>query len=746
MRMPRRFASIVLYAAVLCGLADGAAAGAVLKSGPVWLIADVGRAIEFRSGADPWAKVSIPLSADVVDGAGRISRLVGLYSGVRTSDGSDLICEGELTDADGSTLDFVDIYGAGAQAGTFQIRRRVTVGKIGGADKGFRTQIAVSSMGSSANSDVDVFVPGNWYCDAAHVPISGLIGDPKQRNYLFREDRLPLPLAMLRERSSGLCIELIHAKPDGATFVQEYTSDPVIDERMQFASLGLSRDQTLAVELDYPGVEADQTRMGDGRRTDHPAQRFHPIRSGIVQDYQALIRISRQNQFSDAMRQSWRDAFDAMSVEVVPVPMDRVYQASIDLLDHYGNVYNGTPGFPFNVLLPSGKIRHVSMQMGFVGEQIPCACHLITAGLSQARPALVQKGEAIVDFWARNCLTPEGLPRTWFDVEPQPHWRNYKTYTRIATDGMEGMLQAWRREQLAHRPQPRWLDCCQAFGQWLLNHQNPDGSFCRQYDFDGSILIPSKSASLHPVRFLVDLSNATDDGRYLDAARRAGGFAVSDIGPNANYYGGTADNADVKDKEAGWIAMDSFLSLYDATADRRWLDAARGAADYTETWTYCWNVPIPRDDPRVSLPPMKTTAGMGLIATGHSSADGFLAFAPFAYYRLAILTDDAHYAQMARILLYDTRQLVDYDGAWHYGQPGLLTEATTLAAPRGRGVSAWLPWCTAAILDPMVQFQDVFDSMDLDKIGNLPLDVRRSKLAAYALHHGFPSIGLPASR
>ena len=113
---------------------------------------------------------------------------------------------------------------------------------------------------------------------------------------------------------------------------------------------------------------------------------------------------------------------------------------------------------------------------------------------------------------------------------------------------------------------------------------------------------------------------------------------------------------------------------------------------------------------------------------------------------MAILTGDAHYGQMARILLYDTRQLVDYDGAWHYGQPGLLTEATTLAAPRGRGVSAWLPWCTAAILDPMVQFQDVFDSMDLDKIGNLPLDVRRSKLAAYALHHGFPSIGLPASR
>ncbi len=42
-------------------------------------------------------------------------------------------------------------------------------------------------------------------------------------------------------------------------------------------------------------------------------------------------------------------------------------------------------------------------------------------------------------------------------------------------------------------------------------------------------------------------------------------------------------------------ALDSFLALYEATKQPRWLAHALSAADYTESWI--WNVPLPGNVP-----------------------------------------------------------------------------------------------------------------------------------------------------
>jgi hypothetical protein len=180
--------------------------------------------------------------------------------------------------------------------------------------------------------------------------------------------------------------------------------------------------------------------------------------------------------------------------------------------------------------------------------------------------------------------------------------------------------------------------------------------------------------------------------------------------------------------------------FHEATRDRTWLDAASRAATYTESWTYCWNVPLPADDPKVNVPEVKTTIGASLIATGHSGSDVFLAFAPFAFYRLGLYGNDPHSTAMAKLLLYNTRQLVDVDGSLRYAEPGLLTEAFNLATPRGHGVGVWLPWCTAAVLDPMQQMQDAFGYMDLEETERMPKEKRLELLRGFGRTHGFPPV------
>ncbi len=733
----RTFFAAVVIAFALHLHSNPSCSAAELSCGPLTLSIASNEPIRIIKAAETLAVVKAPIAMAVLDANGSIHQVAGRYSAA-TTEGNQLHGSGDVTLPGGSLIRFSDIYTAGQADGSIRLARRAAVITAKADDKGFRTEFAVEAGRAKELSEIEPFVPGIWYYDNSHVPRSGLLSDPRQHDYLFREDRLPLPLAAFRERSSGLSVTLVHLEPDGATFPEEFTPDSVTDGRMQFGSLGLRRDSGLAVVFAFPGAEGDQTRVVQNRRFRRRSERFHPVARNFSQSYKLLIRVCSRTDFDALMRDSWRTAFEAMPPPIVPVSADRVYANSIDLLNHFAADYKGIPGLPFAVSIPDGKIRDVSMQMGFVGEQIPCAYHLITAGFARNDASLVGKGERIVDFWAGHAMTPEGLPRTWYDTKPNPHWRDYKTFTRIATDGMEGMLQAWRRMKLNRRDKPEWLSACRAYGNWLLAHQNSDGSFCRQYDFDGKTLDPSKSAATHPIRFLIDLFNATGDDRYLAASRTAGTFAVQDIGDRANYFGGTADNADVKDKEAGWIALDAFLSLYEATGDKAWLAAATKAGTFTETWNYCWNVPIPAGDPKVSLPAMKTTAGFSLIATGHSGADVFLAFAPFAYYRLGLYTHDPHATAMARVLYYDARQVVDVDGSHGYAIPGLLTEATNLAAPRGWGVGVWLPWCTAAVLDPMVQFQDAFGVMDLDAVEKLPQERRLNLLKTYADRHAFP--------
>ena len=114
-----------------------------------------------------------------------------------------------------------------------------------------------------------------------------------------------------------------------------------------------------------------------------------------------------------------------------------------------------------------------------------------------------------------------------------------------------------------------------------------------------------------------------------------------------------------------------------------------------------------------------------------------MAAAPFFFYRLSLLTGDAHYEDMARLLLHDTKQLLDWDGTLGYALPGLQTEALSLTPLRGHGTTHWLPWLTVAQLTPLVRLRDVFGSFDIEEIERLPKAERMRRQTAFSKSRGF---------
>ena len=683
------------------------------------------------------AEATVPLRIAVLNKGGEIRWLEGKYSDVAET-ASGVRCSGEVRTGAGSVFRFADLYTPAKVAGGFVLTRGVSVAASAPDDVGFMTRFALRWPTPTILRDCEGFMPGVWYLDNKAVPPHALAANLDDQRIWVREDRLPLPLMMLRRKADGAALTLIHLRPDGGTCEGDERVEPLVDARLQFASLGVSVPAQPEVSLIYPGTEEARTYLHKPRQgvDVEGAARFHPVRADVRHEYQVFFSLDRDAAFAPAMRRAWRTAYTLAQPTLARVNVPAIYEASLRLLGNEAKDYNGVPGVPFKLPLPSGVLANngdVSYQMGFVGQQLPIAFHLLRYGWKTHREEFVRKGESILDFWSRESLLPDGLPRTWYDPFPLPHWRDYHTFLRVASDGMSGALAAWMLARHERTERPEWLRFCRGYGDWLLAHQNADGSWAREWDFNSLPVNESKTNTTHPIAFLVDLAAATGERRYAEAAVRAGEWCWPNVHAAFAYVGGTADNPNVVDKEAGFLALQAFLALHDLTGEPRWLVAAEQAADFIETWTYAWNVPpVPGEPPRGALPPRLLTSGFSLIATGHSGADLFLAGAPFYYYRLFVETGDTHYLAVARLLYDNPRQLVDVNGSMGYGQPGLCTEAISLATPRGRGVNVWLPWLTVSMVEPMARMEDVFGTMNLEVAAGVTVEEQRARDAQLA--------------
>jgi len=705
-----------------------------------------------RDGANSVAfSAAKPLNMEVLDVTGTTRWLAGDYSTV-SSNGGIWRCAGTIRTVAGSQFDFADTYETGRFGNTVLLNRSVAVRTPATNDVGFLTRFSLSAVQPTRLRHHQFFIPGNWYLDNSNFPPSALAASQSDEHILIREDRMPLPLIMMHNSRNGVSLSLIHAAPTGATSATDLGAGRLVDDRFQTASLGVFGQSNPALSIYYPGSEGERSylarRAGRGAYPQQWVERFHPVRFGTRHSYTVLIDLAVEPSFPSAMRRAWRIAYatNYPASQMVNVDISAAYAASIQLISDLVATTNGASGIPFRLKLPQGELmspEDLNFQMGFVGQQIPLAFHLLRYGLLNNAEEFRRKGEEIVDFWATHSLTPEGLPRTWFDAYPQPRWRTYNTFLRVATDGMFGALQAWDCMKANGYDRPQWLQFCRSFGDWLVKHQKKDGSWCREYDWSGNAVNSSPLNTGQAVPFLAKLYIATGQNDYRMAALLAGDWCFEHIHEPFAYVGGTPDNPNVMDKEAGYLALAAFLALHDLTGEPRWLAAATQAADFTETWAYSWNVSIPEDATNSVYPKGCPSTAFSLIAAGHSGADLFLAGAAFLYYRIYLATGDAHYAEMAHQFLHDTKRAVDIHGSLGYGRSGLCTEALTLAPPRGRGVGVWLPWITYNMIEPIVELQDTLGLNDAPILEGSKLAEMQAKNRTFARTRGLDRLRAP---
>ena len=675
-----------------------------------------------------------PLQAEFVDLSGAATWYNGRYSQVKEiSTGVEAV--GTIQTTGGSVVEFHDLYRT--IPGGLELRRTAAILRAGQGETGFSTRVALKT--DWALSVCEFLVPGVIYHHNQAAPKTALGSHPEDPVTLIREDRAAIPLAAIWHKRYGEWIELTHIDGMADTIPREDGLARLTNAEFKFGSVAQINDGTLSAGFQYPGTEGERTYVfGGSEKGGRFALRSHPVTVGFTQQYSLSIRTGHSDSYPALVENTVRHGFDAHKAEVKSASIQQVYRASVALLNQYCRPYHGVVGLPFAVRVPGGEAYDISCQMGFVGDALPAARLLIRDSLRADDASRRTNAVNLVNFWVKNARTPSGVLKTWFDIHPDGSvtWREYPQFLRVASDGLTAILHAWSSLSSRGEDHADWMKFEREWADWLVKSQNPDGSWYRSWKLNGDPEDRSTDTTIQPVSLLVELGMVTGDKRYTEAARRAGSFCLKSMHAPAAYVGGTPDNPNTADKEACLLAVNGFLSLYDLDNNKDWLHAAVQAAWFAESWVYLRSIAMPSSDPDNIYPPGRSTAGLSLIALGHSGVDNFMAAIPFLWYRLYLQTKETHFLEFAIYIQKACYQMLDLDGSLHYAYPGLLTEAMTLAPLRGHGVKSWLPWLSVTIAEPLAQLEDVFDMMDLTALAKAPLQRNIEIDNSFRVRHG----------
>jgi hypothetical protein len=339
--------------------------------------------------------------------------------------------------------------------------------------------------------------------------------------------------------------------------------------------------------------------------------------------------------------------------------------------------------------------------MGFVAKGIESADQLLLEGDRDKGPRgqkMRNLGLMMINSFVRivPMAPPAGTGFNLMTGKPDCQTTGIVTI-REPSEDIRTLIDVIRREKKMGREHPEWMAWCKQFGDWLVPQQRADGSFPRSWNAgSGTAREESGTSSCIPVPLLVKLSEETGDKKYLDCAIRAASYTWDTYGCRGIFIGGATDNPNVTDKEAGMLALEGYLILYENTKDPKWLECAKAAANFAESWIWIWNVPMPADADEANLgwKPGVSTIGVNGITARGSGVDQYMAWSVPAYAKMYKYTNDEHYLDVTRILLLNTKAMLAIPGrTYDLLGPGWQQENWSMGRNRGNGSHrSWLPW------------------------------------------------------
>jgi hypothetical protein len=366
----------------------------------------------------------------------------------------------------------------------------------------------------------------------------------------------------------------------------------------------------------------------------------------------------------------------------------------------------------------------------------------------------LKNGLNILDFWIEaGMMNESGVPRIWYFGDSN-NWHWYPTFLRMSVDTMEGYLDAYRLAESHGVERSEWFDALLKYADFLVDAQNTDGSWYRAYNWSGTKFVhgdnginepggnitqsSSKKNTTMPIRFLAKMYELTNDQKYKSSALKAGSYIYQYLYPENVYYGGTCDNPNAIDKEAGVFAMYAYDALYMLTKDQKYIDALKQATAFTMSAVSLISFPIRENSSSLlAALPLKYgyNDGSSFIVAGGTGVDNYIAYIYYQLFRIYIITGEKVYLNQSELIQQNTKSIMDWDGALGYPYKSLVAEASTIytfgfsSATDDEGImGVWLPWSSVANVEPIAKMLVEFGAADVMDFKDYTIDELRKSL------------------
>ena len=640
------------------------------------------------------------------------------------------ICASKTLVSTGGTEILVqDLYyfAAEKELGAFNVRKVVKIVKAG-TDAGFASEYGFANAKSG---NAEWFVP--------NVVFKSYSGSSTN----YKETALGVPMIMCRNTTNGYTLSISRYKP-----VVTYIDN-------SYASLKLDNTNK-AIYVSYPS--ADSGRL------------YHGVSTGAQHVYDLTIRAEITDSYETATPSVYNAHFNLQNQRIVNTDIDEVYSVicedykvflhATEQEDELSGKKYTSYGLPWRITIENGLIGPMSYQAGFVGQQIPCAYNMMLYGVKYNDKQSLENGIKVINFWIHDAkmMTSAGVPMIWYDGASN-RWLGYPTFTRMAVDAMEGLFDAYRLAVANGIEVNGWIEAITACAEWLVKAQNSDGSWYRCYNYQGTYYkgtesditwnpgniakSTSKNNSTMPVRFLGKMYEFTGEAKYLNAVKKAGNFIYNNLYTQHAYFGGTCDNPDCMDKEAGVYAMYAYDTLYTLTGDEKWIECLEQATVFTmsSVITFSFKIPDKASDLKAAYSlECGYTDGLSYITCMGTSIDNYAAYIYYQLFRLYVHTGKEVYYKMAEFIQQNTKSTMDWDGVLGYAYKSLTPEASTIyafgyaSAKDDDGVmGVWLPWQSAANAEPIAKMMDTFGVADVRDLKNTSIEELRRILKAFGV-------------
>ena len=621
--------------------------------------------------------------------------------------------------AAGSQVLIKDCYyfAAEKEVGAFNVRKSVQMVSVSNKDTGFASEYGFVSNGCNS---AEWMVP-----NVVYKSYSG-------SSSTYQETYLGVPMIMLRNTANGYTLSLSRYQP-----IVTYLNN-------SYASLKLDNTNK-GISVSYPA--------NTGNRL------YHDAKTGAMHVYDLTIRAEITDSYEEALPSVYNAHFNLQNQRIVNTDIDEVYSAICEDYKVFlheekqedelsGKKYTSY-GLPWRIYVETGEFGPYTYQSGFIGQQIPSAYNMMFYGLMNNDLESLQNGINVIDFWVEDAemMSIAGVPHIWYDTWSDG-FRSYPCFLRMAVDTMEGLLDAYLLAETHGLDKSSWYDALEQFGEFLVNNQNPDGSYYRCYNYGGEPyknwddgieeppgnICQSESKANTPmaIRFLGKMYELTGEECYYDAALKAGEYTYNYLYEIGSYRGGTCDNPNATDKEAGVYAMYAYDTLYMLTGDEKWLDCLKQATAFTMTTVIIYSFGVRQSSLKSGLPVYAGyTDGMSFISCFYGSGvDNYIAYIYHELFRIYVLTGEETYLKQAEFIQQNTKSIMNWDGALNYDYKSLVAEASGISSlsygSADNGV--WVTWSSVANAEPIAKMYNNFGNADVATFKNVDIEILRAQL------------------